>query len=54
MGTEDNKFNQSGNRQQGNGQLQHNDTHSINESSRNNGRIEETNVTQNPPKPRGN
>lgn len=56
MGTEDNNGYVGGNTQQGNnggGKLQHSDTRGINESTRSTGRIEETSVTQNPPKPRG-
>lgn len=57
MGTEENYFNRGGNTQSGNngsGNIQHNDKHTVNESVHKTGRIEETNVTQNPPKPRGN
>lgn len=57
MGTEENNFNRGGNTQpvnNGSGNIQHNDTHTINESAHRTGRIQETDVTQNPPKPRRN
>lgn len=57
MGTEENNFNRGGNTQpvnNGSGNIQHNDTHTINESAHRTGRIQETDVTQNPPEPRRN
>lgn len=54
MGTEDNKIYRDGNGNNDRRNIQHSEKRNINESTHIPSRIEETSVTQNPPKPRGN